>query len=114
MPEGTRDEWDAFDDLQRRTTSPANAVRFLETFAMIDVTREAREVRCPALILHSRGDARVPLSCAGELTSLIPGSRLTTLRSRNHLLTAHEAAWPVFMEEVSRFLDEPDPPIAFR
>jgi pimeloyl-ACP methyl ester carboxylesterase/DNA-binding winged helix-turn-helix (wHTH) protein len=110
MPDGTRDEWNAFDDLQRRTTSPANAVRFLETFATIDVTREAREVSCPTLILHSRGDARVPLACASELASLISDSRLTALRSRNHLLTADEVAWPVFIEEVVRFLGEPDQP----
>ena len=38
LPDGTREQWEAFNDLQRRTTSPANAVRFLETFSRIDVT----------------------------------------------------------------------------
>ena len=38
LPDGTREEWDEFNELQRRTTSPENAVRFLETFADIDVT----------------------------------------------------------------------------
>ena len=107
MPDGTREEWDAFDDLQRRTTSPTNAVRFLETFAAIDVVEEAQRVHCPTLILHARGDVRVPLTCASELASLIPASRLVPLDSRNHLLTASEEAWPVFIEEVVRFLDEP-------
>ncbi len=107
MPDGTREEWDAFDDLQRRTTSPTNAVRFLETFATIDVVEEAQRVHCPTLILHARGDVRVPLTCASEMASLIPTSRLVPLDSRNHLLTASEEAWPVFIEEVVRFLDEP-------
>jgi hypothetical protein len=29
LPDGTREQWEAFNELQRRTTSPANAVRFL-------------------------------------------------------------------------------------
>jgi hypothetical protein len=29
MPEGTVEQWDAFDELQRVTTSPGNAVRFI-------------------------------------------------------------------------------------
>ena len=37
LPDGTRADWDAFDQLQRRTTSPENAVRFLQEFAHIDV-----------------------------------------------------------------------------
>ena len=49
----------------------------------------AHRVQCPTLILHSRDDARVPASQAGELAALIPDSRLVLLDSRNHLLTAH-------------------------
>ena len=33
LPDGTREQWEEFNELQRRTTSAANAVRFLETFA---------------------------------------------------------------------------------
>jgi pimeloyl-ACP methyl ester carboxylesterase/DNA-binding winged helix-turn-helix (wHTH) protein len=104
QPEGTRDDWDAFDDLQRLTTSPQNAVRFLEQFAAIDVRDEIRTVSCPTLILHSRNDHRVPYLCGQQLTALIPGAHLVTLDSVNHLLTAHEPAWQVFLAEVHRFL----------
>jgi DNA-binding winged helix-turn-helix (wHTH) protein len=41
LPDGTRADWAAFDQLQRRTTSPENAVRFLEEFGRIDVRDEA-------------------------------------------------------------------------
>ena len=44
LPDGTRADWAAFDQLQRRTTSPENAVRFLEEFGRIDVRELAREV----------------------------------------------------------------------
>ncbi len=104
LPDGTREQWEAFNDLQRRTTSPANAVRFLETFARIDVTGIAPLVRCPTLLLHSRDDHRQPLAGAKELAALIPGSRLVPLPSRNHILTDFEPAWPTFLRELDRFL----------
>jgi len=104
LPDGSREEWAAFDELQRRTISPANAVAFLETFAGIDVTDAATRVSCPTLILHARDDHRVPLSAARELAALIPGSRFVPLAGRNHLLTAAEPAWPLFLDELSRFL----------
>ena len=104
LPDGGRSDWAAFDQLQKRTTSPDNAVRFLTEFAGIDVRRQASEVRCPTLILHSRDDHRVPMRCGEELAALIAESRLVTLPSNNHLLTASEPAWPVLVGEVRRFL----------
>jgi pimeloyl-ACP methyl ester carboxylesterase/DNA-binding winged helix-turn-helix (wHTH) protein len=104
IPDGTRADWAAFDQLQRRTTSPENAVRFLEEFGRIDVRDEAGEVSCPTLILHSRDDHRQPLRAAEELAALIPDARLVALDSNNHLLTAAEPAWRVFLDEVEQFL----------
>ncbi|MPY94504.1 MAG: alpha/beta fold hydrolase [Acidimicrobiia bacterium] len=106
LPDGSPEQWRAFNELQRSTTSADNAVRFLEAFARIDVTAEAPLVRCPTLVLHARGDLRVPMTCARELAALVPGSRLVTLGSRNHILTASEPAWGVFLDELGRFLAE--------
>jgi pimeloyl-ACP methyl ester carboxylesterase len=104
LPDGSRADWAAFDQLQRRTTSPENAVRFLEQFATIDVREQARDVRCPTLILHSREDHRVPMQNGQELAGLIPDSRLVALDSKNHLLTGDEPAWRVFCDEVAAFV----------
>jgi pimeloyl-ACP methyl ester carboxylesterase/DNA-binding winged helix-turn-helix (wHTH) protein len=104
QPDGTRADWAAFDQLQRRTTSPENAVRFLEEFGRIDVRDLAREVSCPTLIMHSRDDHRVPMRFGEELAALIPDSRLVALASNNHLLTASEPAWHVFRSEIDTFL----------
>jgi pimeloyl-ACP methyl ester carboxylesterase/DNA-binding winged helix-turn-helix (wHTH) protein len=106
IPDGTRADWAAFDQLQRRTTSPENAVRFLEEFGRIDIRDEAGRVACPTLILHSRDDHRQPLRVAEELAALIPDSHLVAMNSNNHLLTATEPAWPVFLAEVEGFLAE--------
>ena len=104
LPDAPRASWDAFNELQRATTSVDNVVRFLDAFAHIDVSDVAARVHCPTLILHSRGDIRVPESQALELAKLIPGSRLVYLDSNNHIITEHEPAWPVLVNEVNRFL----------
>jgi DNA-binding winged helix-turn-helix (wHTH) protein/pimeloyl-ACP methyl ester carboxylesterase len=106
LPDGTRADWAVFDQLQRRTTSPANAVRFLEEFARNDVRDAASEVRCPTLIMHSRDDHRVPMRFGEELATLIPDSALVALSSNNHLLTSTEPAWQVFRDELDRFLGD--------
>jgi pimeloyl-ACP methyl ester carboxylesterase len=104
LPDAPRETWDAFNELQRATTSVDNVVRFLDAFAHIDVSKVAPNVRCPTLIVHSRGDIRVPETQAHELAKLIPGSRLVFLDSSNHIITEHEPAWPVLVNEVNRFL----------
>lgn len=106
LPDGSPEEWSAFTEFQRRTTSPENAVRFLEVFGRIDVSAIAPKVSCPTLIVHSRHDIRVPAQQASELAALIRGSRLVLLDSRNHLLTEHEPAWAEFLDHIDRFLAE--------
>ncbi|MFE0631170.1 alpha/beta fold hydrolase [Streptomyces sp. NPDC058864] len=106
LADATREEWDAFADYQRQTTSPANGLRFLEEFTRIDVSGIAGDVTCPTLIIHSRDDARVPVAQALELATLIPDSRLVLLDSRNHLYTAADPAWPTFLTHLYNFLSE--------
>jgi pimeloyl-ACP methyl ester carboxylesterase/DNA-binding winged helix-turn-helix (wHTH) protein len=106
MPDADRDLWSEFSRLQRRTTSAENATRFMEAFFEIDVLGDVPLVRAPTLILHVRGDLRVPFEHARELATLIEDSRLVPLDSNNHLLTADEPAFHEFLHEVEAFLDE--------
>lgn len=114
LPDADRSHWDAFNDLQRATTSAENVVRFLDTFAHLDVSALAPLVRCPTLILHSRADHRVPVSQARELAALIPDSRLVMLDSANHILTAGEPAWPSLLAELEEFISPGHQPEAQR
>lgn len=104
LPEAPHEHWEAFNELQRATTSVDNVVRFLDAFAQIDVSTAAPQVECPTLVVHSRRDVRVPESQARELARLIPDSRLVFLDSGNHIITRDEPAWPALVDEVNRFL----------
>jgi len=104
MPQGTRALWDAYNDLQRETTSPDNAARVLELTGTIDVVGVAPRVQAPTLVLHARDDHRPPFEQGRLLASLIPDSRFVALDSSNHILLENEPAWPIFMAEVEAFL----------
>jgi DNA-binding SARP family transcriptional activator/pimeloyl-ACP methyl ester carboxylesterase len=105
MPGGSKELWDAFNELQRRTTSPENAARTLEVTGHIDVVAAARRVRAPTLVLHARHDQRPPFDQGRLMASLISDSRFVALESDNHILLADEPAWPQFLAEVEAFLD---------
>jgi DNA-binding NarL/FixJ family response regulator len=104
MPDGTPEQLRWFNDLQRVSTSPENAARLFREFAAIDVRELAPEVSCPALVLHSREDERVPYREGCFLASLIPDARFVTLESRNHLMLEGDPAMRVYMREIDEFL----------
>jgi pimeloyl-ACP methyl ester carboxylesterase len=82
-------------------------VRFLEAFNAVDVEDAARRVRVPTLVLHARNDLLLPMAEGLRIAELVPDSRFVSLDSCNHLLLESEPAWPRFVAEVHRFLDEP-------
>jgi pimeloyl-ACP methyl ester carboxylesterase len=106
MPEASRELWDAFNELQRKTTSPENAAQVLDLTGPVDVVDQAQRITAPTLVLHARHDRRPPFSQGRLLASLIPNSRFVALESCNHILLADEPAWPVFLSEVESFLAE--------
>jgi pimeloyl-ACP methyl ester carboxylesterase len=106
MPEGTQEQWHAFNELQRRTTSPQNAARYVRVVGAVDVEDAATRVRAPTLVLHARGDLLPPLAQGREVAARVPDSRFVSLESCNHLLLEHEPAWAQFLDEVERFLAE--------
>ena len=104
LPDGTAEQLQAFDELQRRTTSPRNAGKFVRAFGRIDVEETAPHVTAPTLVLHARGDLLPPIEQGRRMAALIPNSRFVSLESRNHLLLEHEPAWAQFLSEVERFV----------
>jgi pimeloyl-ACP methyl ester carboxylesterase/DNA-binding CsgD family transcriptional regulator len=104
IPGGTYTQHQWWNELERLTASPENAARTLDAFHRIDVTALARQLRVPTLVLHARGDARVPFDEGVRLAALIPGARFVPLDSDNHVLLDTEPAWPIFLAELRAFL----------
>jgi pimeloyl-ACP methyl ester carboxylesterase/DNA-binding winged helix-turn-helix (wHTH) protein len=104
LPEGTQEEWREFDELQRRSTSPENAWRFVREFSDIDITEVAPRVSVPTLVACARNEPDDVFQQSRELASLIPGSALLPLDSCNHLLPERDPAWPRFLAAVDEFL----------
>ncbi len=104
MPEGSPEQWAAFVEVQRRTTSARNARRLMSVSQAIDVTEVASGVTVPTLVLHATRDRRVPLEQGQLFADLIPRATFVPLESHNHILLGDEPAWKVFVEEVERFI----------
>jgi DNA-binding CsgD family transcriptional regulator len=106
MPDASTEQFQSFNDLVRRTTSPANAVALLQAFLRIDLQEIVPKIRCPTLVLHSRGDSIIPFEQGRSVAGLIPGARFVPFESRNHVLLDTEPAWQHFVEALEDFLPE--------
>jgi pimeloyl-ACP methyl ester carboxylesterase/DNA-binding CsgD family transcriptional regulator len=109
MPEASAEQLRWFDELQRLSTSPENAARIIETFDFIDVSALAPRVEVPALVLHSRHDARIPFAESRVLASSIPGADFVPLDSRNHLPIEGEPAFVEMCAAIDAFLNRDSP-----
>jgi pimeloyl-ACP methyl ester carboxylesterase len=104
IPGGTKEQADWFNELQRVSTSPADAVRNLKANGEIDVTALLSKVAVPTLVMHARDDARVPFDAGRRLAAGIPGARFVSLQSRNHLILENEPAFARLVQEIRAFL----------
>lgn len=104
IPDGTREQHQWFNDLERLSASPENAAAIVETLYRIDVTAEAERIKVPTLVFHTRDDARVPFEEGRLLAALIPSARFVPLEGRNHVLLSNEPAWTRFLEEFRAFV----------
>jgi class 3 adenylate cyclase/pimeloyl-ACP methyl ester carboxylesterase len=104
IPEGTKEQADWFNDLQRKTTSPECAARYLEVVANLDVRDLLPQVQVPTLVMHVRGDLVAPIDTGRQIAAGIPGARFIALPGQNHLFLKHEPATARFFEEINLFL----------
>jgi len=104
MPGATPEQASFFNELQRRTTSPECAARYFEATGEFDVTELLGKVTVPTLVMHARGDVRVPFESGRSMAAGIPGARFIPLQGQNHLFLKDEPACERFFEEIELFL----------
>ncbi len=111
MPDAGEEQLKWLDELQRVSTTPDNAVSFLQASAEVDVVDRLAEVRAPALVLHCEKDVMVPLAEGEIIAAGIPNATLVKLSGKNHLPVKSEPAWRVCLDTIHTFLGD-DPVLA--
>ena len=104
LPEGTKEQFDALNELQRISTSPEGAVRYFDATGDVDVTGLLPQITVPTLVLHVRGDEDVPFEMSRQVAAGIPGARLVALPGRSHALMSDDPALARYIEEIRLFL----------
>lgn len=93
IPEGAPEQIDWWNEMQRVSCSPENAVKLQRALSEIDVRDLLPKVTVPTLIFHSRDDQVVPFAAGEYLARHIPGATFVPLEGENHILLEKEAAW---------------------
>ncbi|MBI5087776.1 MAG: alpha/beta hydrolase, partial [Actinobacteria bacterium] len=107
IPSATSEQMAWLDELQRVSTSAEIAVLSRRQRAQADATDLLADLHLPTLVLHARDDRMNHFTDGRFLASGIDGARFVPLESSNHIVLGDEPAWPVFVDEVTKFL-EPD------
>jgi pimeloyl-ACP methyl ester carboxylesterase/AraC-like DNA-binding protein len=105
IPDASPKQMGWFNEMQRLSASPENAIRLQRTLGQIDVRELLSQVRTPTLIFHSREDQAVPYAQGEELAANIPGAQFVPLESRNHILLESDPAWETFVQLTRGFLN---------
>ena len=103
IPEGTKEQRDSLVELQRRTTTPENAIRLRMAVDGFDVTGLLADIKAPTLVMHSRDDGVQPLDQGRRLAAGIPGAEFVLLDSSNHIVLPQEPAWATVVDALHGF-----------
>ena len=104
IPGATAEQMQWFNELQRVTTSPENAIRIRMAMDHIDVSDLLSQVTVPTLVMHCRGDAASPFEEGRRMAAGIRGSHFVALEGRNHLILQPDPSWSRFIKEINAFL----------
>ena len=110
FPNASREQADAFNDLQRLSCTPEHARRLMLAFAVLDASPSLAQVRCPTLVMHCIGDARVTFDEGRFIASGIRDARFEPLDSMNHVPLSGEPAFEKALALIHEFL--PATPVA--
>ncbi len=104
MPSATKEQVQAFNDLQRLSGSAEVAIRYFDATSNIDVRPLLSKVKVPTLVMHSRDDRRVPVALSRDIAAGIPAARFVALPGQDHVLIEQHPGLPVFLRELNAFV----------
>jgi pimeloyl-ACP methyl ester carboxylesterase len=106
MPNGTPEQIKWFADMQRMAASGDMAARLRHACDDIDVTELLPKLNVPTLVIHARNDNVAPFAQGRAMASAIPGARLLTLESENHVPLQGEPGWDLFVSAIEDFVGQ--------
>jgi pimeloyl-ACP methyl ester carboxylesterase len=95
-----------FAEMQRHSTSGEIAARLRVACDDIDVLDMLPAIKVPTLVIHARHDNVAPYEQGRLLAARIPGARLVTLESENHIPVPDDPAWGRLIDEIEAFAAE--------
>jgi pimeloyl-ACP methyl ester carboxylesterase len=105
MPDASLEESTWFNEFQKTCGPGENMARFRELFDDIDVSHLLAEINIPTLVIQCVGDSVAPLSEGKLIASRIPGAKLVTLNSNNHMVFEKEPGFRRFLDAVHDFMN---------
>ena len=105
MPDASLEESTWFNEFQKTCGPGENLARFRELFDNIDVSNLLAEINIPTLVIQCVGDSVAPLSEGKLIASRIPGAKLVTLNSKNHMVFEKEPGFKRFLDAVHNFMN---------
>ncbi len=105
-PDASVEYQHSFNVLQRESQSPKQAAAVAMANGSADVSEFLERVQCPTLVLHCRGDVRIPVEQGRLIASRIPNARFVPLESRNHVPMPSEDEFQRMFEEIHAFLPQ--------
>jgi DNA-binding winged helix-turn-helix (wHTH) protein len=106
IPNGTPEQIKWFADMQRMAASGDMAARLRQACDDIDVTELLSKLKVPTLVIHARNDNVAPFAQGRAMASAIPGARLLTLESENHVPLQGEPGWDLFVSAIEDFVGQ--------
>lgn len=106
LPNGSPEQIRWFAEMQRSAATGEMAARLRHACDDIEVTDLLPMVTAPTLVIHARHDNVAPYAQGRLLASLIPGARLITLDSENHIPLHGERAWDLLVASIEDFASQ--------
>ena len=109
IPGGNANQTAAYNSLLRRTAGPKTVQNLLRSFWHGEFEDYIPQVKCPTLVLHSRGDCVIPFDDGRKVAAMLPNAHFVSLESRNHVMLETDADWLQMMAAVDEFLPRAAP-----
>lgn len=103
FPSATAQQLDEVDEVTGDRLSGDVVRAYAAMTQEIDVSESARQVRCPTLVFHARGDLLIPFAEGSRLASLIPQARFVPIDDDSSAPLEGNPHWPEIEAALGEF-----------